>query len=66
MAAVCMGTPAVEGMVVAALDEPPAPVATTPEVNGTAELLEAPLKAGDVAEAVGLGVAVLLLGLRTL
>lgn len=59
-AAVCMGTPAVEAEVPA----PAVAVAETPEVNGTELPLVAPLKAAEVV--VALGVATVLLGLRTL
>lgn len=62
-AAVCTGTPAVWGRVEVAFPEP---VGERPEGKGSAEPLEAPLKAGGELDAVALGVAVLLSGLRTL
>lgn len=65
IAAVCLGTPAVAAVPVAApVAVAPVAVAATPEVNGTFEALEAPLKPGEPA--VPVGVAVLLPGLRTL
>lgn len=69
MAAVCRGTPAVAAVELASAPVPVALAlrvaeAETPEVNGTADELEAPLKPGEPA--VPVGVAVLLPGLRTL
>jgi len=57
-------------------DDPPAgvgPIPTmvevgvgTPDVRGLFDTLEAPAKATDSVEAVGWGIAVVMLGLRTL
>ena len=38
----------------------------TPEVKGRSEAEEAPLKTADWVEAVGMGVAIVMLGFRTL
>lgn len=48
---------------------PPARVAVgvgTPEVYGTSVAVEAPEKAADWVDAVGLGIAIVMLGFRTL
>lgn len=63
MAAVCLGTPAVEAPLATPVV---AAVAVATEVKGTAEPELAPLKAGGSLEAVGLGAAVVFMGLRTL